>query len=155
MTHSSKVKVPPDEHLGALVSRTKSGDREAFGELYELLVTIMYRYIYFRVGDDRVAEDLTHDVFVKAYRNIKQFKKGSVIAWFYTIGKNTVIDHYRKNGVKQRVMNELRQDTKLEEVPLEKDSLTRLYILKALDGLPETYRDVIIMRYLEDTRILD
>ena len=80
-----------------LVQRACQGDAQAFGQLYELSVDRVYRYIFFRVSDDETAEDLTSRVFLKAWEHMPDFKPRSVpfIAWLYTISHNAVIDHYR------------------------------------------------------------
>jgi RNA polymerase sigma-70 factor (ECF subfamily) len=80
-----------------LVQRACKGDAEAFGQLYELTVDRIYRYIYFRVSNDEAAEDLTSKVFLKAWEHLPHFRMGSVpfIAWLYTISHNMVIDYYR------------------------------------------------------------
>jgi len=89
-----------------LVRQAASGDSEAFAQLYDAYVERVYRYIYFRVTDDAATEDLTSQVFLKAWENLDRYKTGSApfIAWLYAIARNLVIDHYR---------------TQKESVPLE------------------------------------
>lgn len=95
----------PEE--GRLVRQAKSGDSESFAQLYDAYVERVYRYVYFRVSDDAEAEDLTSQVFLKAWEHLNKFQPGSspFLAWLYTIARNQVIDHYR---------------THIETVPLEK-----------------------------------
>src|SRR5581483_9320982 len=50
-----------DEAVKALVARAQAGDPEAFGELYDRYVDLVYRYIYYRVGGQALAEDLTSE----------------------------------------------------------------------------------------------
>jgi RNA polymerase sigma-70 factor (ECF subfamily) len=85
----------PDE--ARLVRRAKSGDSEAFAQLYDACVERVYRYVFFRVTDEDLAEDLTSQVFLKAWENLDRYKTdGSpFVAWLYTIARNLVIDHYR------------------------------------------------------------
>lgn len=85
----------PDE--ARLVRHAVSGDSEAFAQLYEAYIERVYRYVYFRVTDDAVAEDLTSQVFLKAWESLDRYKPGGspFIAWLYTIARNLVIDHYR------------------------------------------------------------
>lgn len=80
-----------------LVHRAIEGDAEAFGDLYEQLLDDIYRYIYYRVSDHQEAEDLTEQVFLKAWQNIAGYKVQSVPfkAWIYRIAHNTVVDYYR------------------------------------------------------------
>ena len=80
-----------------LVHQAKSGDSEAFAQLYDAYVERVYRYIIFRVSEDMTTEDLVSQVFLKAWQNLDRYKMGSspFIAWLYTIARNLVIDHYR------------------------------------------------------------
>jgi RNA polymerase sigma-70 factor (ECF subfamily) len=135
-----------------LVRRACGGDGEAFGQLYELLGDRIYRYVYFRVTDEEMAEDLTSKVFLKAWEHLPDFKKGSspFIAWLYTIAHNTLIDHYRTD----RQAAHLDEITSLPasdplpdeqtDVRLQNDSLRR-----ALQKLTPTQRDVITMKLID------
>ena len=81
-----------------LMELAKRGDTDAFGRLYELYFTPIFRYAYFRVRSIHAAEDITQEVFLKAYRSIENFedKNKPPLAYFFTIARNTVIDYWRK-----------------------------------------------------------
>jgi len=80
-----------------LVQKAKSGDSDAFAQIYDAYIERVYRYIYFRVTDDASAEDLTSQVFLKAWENLDRYQIGNspYLAWLYTIARNLVIDYYR------------------------------------------------------------
>ncbi len=80
-----------------LVRQSQAGDPGAFARLYDAYVERIYRYVYFRVADDQTAEDITSQVFLKAWENLDRFRIGNspFIAWLYRIARNTVIDQYR------------------------------------------------------------
>jgi len=79
-----------------LVDRAQSGDGEAFAQLYEAYLDRVYRFIFFRVTDAQIAEDLTSEVFLKAWENLGRYHPhGPFLAWLYAIARNTVIDSYR------------------------------------------------------------
>ena len=80
-----------------LVQQAKSGNSEAFAQLYDAYVERVYRYIYFRTSEDAATEDLVSQVFLKAWENLGRYKVGGspFIAWLYTIARNLVIDYYR------------------------------------------------------------
>lgn len=88
---------PPLPDEAHLIRQAKSGDTEAFAQLYDAYVERVYRYIYFRVSDETTAEDLTSQVFLKAWETLDRYQPGSspYIAWLYTTARNLVIDHYR------------------------------------------------------------
>lgn len=80
-----------------LVQRAQQGDAEAFGELYDLYVDQVYRYIAYRVASAQLAEDLTSETFLRALRRICSFtwQGRDVGAWFVTIARNLIADHYK------------------------------------------------------------
>src|SRR6266481_3206633 len=84
-----------------LVRRSQTGDRAAFARLYDAYVERIYRYVYFRVADDQLAEDITSTVFLKGWEKLDSYQVGSspFIAWLYRVAHNTVIDHYRTKKV--------------------------------------------------------
>ena len=88
------------DDLHALIERAKNGDGEAFDELYSRFLTPIYRYVYFRVKRKEEAEDIAQTVFLRAYQSLPRFEdKGvSPLAYFYSIARNAVIDHWRKKG---------------------------------------------------------
>jgi RNA polymerase sigma-70 factor (ECF subfamily) len=85
-----------DERI--LLERAKQYDAAALGELYDHYAPRIYAYIYRRVSDAKLAEDLTGDVFVRVMRAIQaeRFWSASFQAWLYRIAHNLVIDHYRR-----------------------------------------------------------
>lgn len=80
-----------------LVERAVSGDADAFAGLYEAYVDRVYRFIFFRVGESRLAEDLTSQTFLKAWESLGRYQiRGLPFgAWLFRIARNKVIDNYR------------------------------------------------------------
>jgi RNA polymerase sigma-70 factor (ECF subfamily) len=99
MISSSYVNRPmealPEE--SRLVRQAKSGNADAFVQLYEAYVDRVYRYVYFRVTDDELAESITPRVFIKAWQLIDRYHTYGppFITWLYKIASNQVIEHFR------------------------------------------------------------
>lgn len=93
-TNQSKQPLPDERQL---VSEAKAGDSEAFGILYDAYVERIYRFVFFRVADEQTAEDITAQVFLRAWEKLGRYRIGNTpfLAWLYTIARNAVIDHYR------------------------------------------------------------
>jgi len=86
----------PLEDESRLVHEAQAGDAESFARLYDAYMERVYRFIYFRVSDDQTAEDITSQVFLRAWEHLSRYRlDGSFLAWLYTIARNAVIDHYR------------------------------------------------------------
>jgi RNA polymerase sigma-70 factor (ECF subfamily) len=95
-SHEEPERMLPLPEEFRLVERAKSGDSEAFARLYDACMDRVYRYVFFRVSDQQTAEDLTSQVFLKAWEKLGQYRPRSpFLAWLYAIARNTVIDHYR------------------------------------------------------------
>jgi RNA polymerase sigma-70 factor, ECF subfamily len=94
-----------------LLRDAKNGDAEAFGRLYTLYFTPVYRYVFLRVRDRALTEDITQTVFLKVYRSIDSFRVGSVspLAFFFTVARNTIIDHWKKK--QETVFGDLSDET--------------------------------------------
>jgi RNA polymerase sigma-70 factor (ECF subfamily) len=81
-----------------LVQRAVKRDRAAFTALYECCVDRVYQHVYYSVSSRVDAEDITQEVFIKAWKAIDKYKKTGApfIAWLLTIAGHLVIDHYRR-----------------------------------------------------------
>lgn len=138
----------PDE--AELVRKAKSGDARAFGRLYDATLDRIYRYVFFRVTDTELAEDLTSQVFLKAWENLRRYKPGGpFVAWLYTIARNTVIDHYRTRKPSVPLdQTVIKDDPELDEkVDLKHD----IGILQeAMQELTDEQREVLTLRFLAD-----
>lgn len=142
---------PSDEKR--LVQRAQRGDADAFGEIYELHQSAVYRYIYYRVGDASTAEDLTGAVFVRVVENIDRFvyRGKPLLTWLYTIARNAVIDHRRRAGRAVVLPLDERLVAEGDEVEQAAErALTQDRLAGALVHLTEDQRQVIILKFMEE-----
>ena len=86
--------MPTETELVALAVRRDAG---AFGLLYQLHLDSIYRYIYYRVGNAAEAEDLTEQVFLKAWEHMPAYDQRGLpfASWLYRMAHNLVIDYHR------------------------------------------------------------
>jgi RNA polymerase sigma-70 factor (ECF subfamily) len=93
---------------------------EAFARLYEQYLPGVFRFVYYRVGNQALAEDVTSEVFHKALTAFPRYDsaKASFSTWIYTIARNTLTDYFRKHARETR----LREETE-EDVPSETESV--------------------------------
>ncbi len=135
-----------------LVAQAIAGNPGAFATLYDTYVDRIYRFIFFRVGNEQTAEDLTSQVFLKAWENLGRYEiRGLAFgAWLFRVARNLVIDHYR---------------TKKNTEPLGADGLdpghsfdfdghidARLvadYLHAALHQLTDDQRTVLTLKFIE------
>lgn len=92
---------PPQERAAVAERPPPVGrDAEAFGALYEAHVERIHAHIRARVGDPDLAEDITAQVFLRAWQAIDRYQPlegRPFIAWLFTIANNLIIDHFRRS----------------------------------------------------------
>ena len=83
----------------ALVRATQDGNVDAFGQLFDRYHDVVFRFVFYRLGDRGVAEDLTQETFVRAFRRISSvsYQGRDIGAWFVTIARNLVLDHVKSS----------------------------------------------------------
>jgi len=128
-----------------LIRRAKECDEAAWAEIYERHKQNIYRYIYYRVSNASLAEDLTQEVFLRALESIDSFAFRGIglSSWLYRIARNLVIDHYRRQPE--------RAELPLEEGLLaaaEEDLGRQQELREALDCLTDEQREVVILRFV-------
>ncbi len=135
----------------SLIRRAKTGETEAFGQLYDTYVKRIYDFIYYKTMHQQTAEDLTSDTFFKALRSINQFKDetGSFQAWLYRIARNTVIDHYRAKKTTVAI-DDIWGLGSTADVEIDVDNKVLLEKIQShLATLTTEQRDIVILRVWE------
>lgn len=139
-----------EENVAELVGRAKTGDSQAFALIYDTFIKKIYDFIFYKTMHQQLAEDLTSQTFLKAWKKISQFQKGNFSAWLYTIARNIVVDHYRSQKEILTVEDfwELKADDNVFE-EVEK----RLKIEKLREGLSHlkaSEREILMLRLWQD-----
>jgi len=138
-----------------LIERAIEGEAEAFGQLYDRYQPAIYRFIYLKVGQREEAEDLTHQVFLKSWRNMTgyNFKGFPFSSWLYSIARNQVIDHYRlkKDIIGLEAIAEIGEDGNPHDVLDKQTNLAKVKL--AILKLNGEQQDVVIMRFIDDLSV--
>ena len=145
------MQVYPDET--EVILRAKAYDPDALGTLYERHYQGIYRYVYYRVGDSCLAEDLTADIFMKMLHGIESYSIQGVpfSAWLYRIARNRIIDHMRRQPEKTDVsLEEARVESIASGETTLENALQRDELLKAVQVLTDDQRQVILLKFIED-----
>jgi RNA polymerase sigma-70 factor, ECF subfamily len=149
----------------ALVDQAAAGDAAAFAALYERFLDPVYRYLFYRTGERSDAEDLTEQVFLRAWEGVGKFRwQGRpFLAWLYRLAHDLHTDHLRRQRATVALDPVVHQGSLVDEHAasqlgrtLDADLLTR-----ALRQLSPDQQQVIVLRFAQglDTpriaRILD
>ena len=139
------------EHLeqndNYLILKATQGESEAFGMLFDKYSDKIYRFIYYKVINKELAEDLTSQCFLKAWEQIFAGRKIKTFqAWVYRIARNLVVDYYRTR--------------EKEELPLiyeprfnPEETLNPEELEKLLLSLKNEVREIVILKYIEELSI--
>jgi len=143
-----------------LVSRAQAGDGEAFGQLFLRYKDMVYRYLYYRVGDQATAEDFTSETFLRALRRIGTitYQGRDIGAWFVTIARNIVFDHAKSARHRLEVtIPETIEHT--DPGPCLEDSvisaLTTERLMRALNTLGTDQRECLMLRFIQGMSVTE
>jgi len=137
-----------------LIQKCKIGDEGAFREVFEHYYSPIYYFCLSYVRSRNEAEDLTQEVFIKAFKSIKSFGKGSFRAWLFKIARNHLIDEHRKHIRSITVSIDDVAEPAIEHTP-ESEIVARsdmVELLKVIDGLAPEYREVMYLRFFQGLR---
>jgi RNA polymerase sigma-70 factor, ECF subfamily len=133
-----------------LIQQVLAGDRTAARALYDANASRVYRLVHRLCGDDDLAQDLTQEVFIKAFAQLRNFRGDSALStWLHRIAVTVTMNGMRK--VKRFRERETDVD---ESLPTTGDGSPdqvdlRQRVAAAIDALPEIYRTTIIMHDIE------
>jgi len=140
-----------DQNLEQLARDAQSGDTEAFGKLYDATFDAVYKFFNFRVKNPADAQDLTSQLYLEAWKNLKRFNPDrSFMAWILGSARFRLIDHYRRqkrNAPLSAVMDQA------DTTDIEAETATSLEnqaIREAILKLSEPYRTVIQLKYISE-----
>lgn len=135
--------------------------RDLFEKTYEELSDAIFRYCYFHTSNREKAMDITHDTFVKTWEYLDSHKGEEVKnlkAFLYKVARNLVIDSYRKkeSGSLDTLMESGFELTSEEsEIIVKENEFEARMAVETIQELDPKYKDVILMRYVEDMSVKD
>jgi len=146
-----------------LVERAQEGDAGAFAQIYERYLDTVFRFIYFRVTNRQLAEDLTAETFLRALKRIGSvsWQGRDLGAWLVTIARNLVADYFKSGRYRFEVATgdvldadggwadaQQRGPEGSPELAVV-DHITNVALLKAVRQLNPEQRECIVLRFLQ------
>ncbi|MCM3217497.1 RNA polymerase sigma factor SigW [Niallia taxi] len=144
------------------IKQVIKGDQNAFGDIIDIYKDKVFQICYRMLGNRHEAEDISQEAFLRAYVNINRFNMDLKFStWLYRIATNLCIDRIRKkkpdyyldaevpgtDGL--NMYSQISSDTRLPEEDVESLELQAL-IQREISKLPEKYRSVIVLKYIEE-----
>ena len=140
-----------------LIEQAQAGNAEAFGQLYVQYAAAVFRYVFAHVDNRLDAEDLTEEVFLRAWRSISKYRQREIpfLAYMFRIARNAVIDHHRRSRRSAQLVSledDDHPDRQIKDFRPDPgdaaiDRLERQEMHRLLDQLQEDYRTVTLLRF--------
>ncbi|MGV3467108.1 MAG: RNA polymerase sigma factor SigW [Heyndrickxia sp.] len=144
------------------IKQVIKGDRNAYEDIVELFKDKVFQICYRMLGNRHDAEEVAQEAFIRAYLNIESFKQERKFStWLYRIATNLCIDRLRRkkpdyyldaevSGTDGLTLySQIPSSERLPDVEVEHMELQE-HIQQAIYRLPEKYRSVIILKYIDD-----
>lgn len=134
-----------------LIQYYKDGSKEAFDVLYYRHLPKVYKRVRYVIPESDI-EDVTQEIFIAALKSLSSFRGDAQFGtWLRTLTNHKVAEFYRKRTRKQEprlapLSDALAQVTGGTSQSMEE----RIYLQRALQNLPENYREIILLRFAED-----
>lgn len=123
--------------------------KRRFAKMYATYTDDIFRFIYVRVRDEMLAEDLTADTFSKAWQKLETFDFRQPRAWLYTIARNLITDHWRTHhSVPLEDGFDPEDDRESVEAQVDR-ALSKERLTAAIGQLPEDMKSVVSLRFLQ------
>jgi RNA polymerase sigma-70 factor (ECF subfamily) len=145
-----------------LATLARKGDRAAFEELVDLYKDKIFHLAYRMLHSRHEAEEIVQETYLRVFTNLDKYDENQKFStWIYRIGTNLCIDRLRKRKASYSLDAEINDGEgtdwysllpSLDDTPDEQVALseTQEEIRKSIELLPEKYKSVVILRYLQD-----
>ena len=133
-----------------LIRKFQNGDEKSFDKLIEKYLPKVFGFFINFTRNEMIAQDLSQDVFMKLYKNLKNFRhESSFTTYLYRINSNTANSWFTRNKWKNllhldQILNQQKNDTSIATEWLNKE------LWDAISNLPKKQRSVVIMRIAEE-----
>jgi RNA polymerase sigma-70 factor, ECF subfamily len=144
----------PEATEDQLVELAKT-DNSAFEKLYNSYFPKVYGFIFKRVGNREVTEDLVSEIFIKVFANLDKYVGRGLPfgAWLFRIANNNLIDHYRREGKRPKVDIEAIAPPKDEKMNVSEQTqveLDRALVNKVIKEMPKKYQEILQLKYFAE-----
>jgi RNA polymerase sigma-70 factor (ECF subfamily) len=147
------------ENEKQLVAAITRGDEKSLLEIYNAHHKALFQFVYHKVGDKQLAEELTNDIFLQFIESLRDFRfQASLKTFLFTIARNKIIDYFRKKKIKKILFSALPSFVVdgLASVVME-DELDQKELSEKIDmtleSLPHEYQVVLRLKYMEQKSV--
>ena len=158
-------RLPADiSEVASLVHKARSGNRFAFNQLINMFQNDIFKMVFYRTRSHMDAEDLTQDIFLKAFKNLSKLKSVEKFkSWLFSIAINRIRDFYRKKRFRDMFSADFKPDEEMKksdensEHPDPLDDIVKKdfwhKVESILKKLPAMEREVFALRFMDSLNI--
>jgi RNA polymerase sigma-70 factor (ECF subfamily) len=147
------LELQPQDAEELLVEQAIKRDRDAFAALYDRYVDRVYRHVFYRVPRQADAEDITEEVFVRAWKAIDRYRRTGApfVAWLIRIASNLAMDHYKtaKRFVTLEESETPARSPEADPVTVVEAGFDSDYVRAAVAKLKGDQQRVILMHFID------
>ena len=152
--HLKPLRQQTDEQL---MARAAAGSDTAFEELYRRYARRLKGFFFMQLGgDEELAADATHDVFLRAYEARRRYQEGrKVDTWLFTIAYNICKNHYRSNAYEAQLLASLdAEPVSNQQIEVDLDAaILDEALAQVLNELPAPLHQIFSLHYQEELTI--
>ena len=152
--HLKPLRQQTDEQL---MARAAAGSDTAFEELYRRYARRLKGFFFMQLGgDEELAADATHDVFLRAYEARSRYQEGRrVDTWLFTIAYNICKNHYRSNAYEAQLFASLdAEPVSNQQIEVDLDAaILDEALAQVLNELPAPLHQIFSLHYQEELTI--
>jgi len=152
--HLKPLRQQTDEQL---MARAATGSDTAFEELYRRYARRLKGFFFMQLGgDEELAADATHDVFLRAYEARSRYQEGRrVDTWLFTIAYNICKNHYRSNAYEAQLLASLdAEPVSNQQIEVDLDAaILDEALAQVLNELPAPLHQIFSLHYQEELTI--
>ena len=135
-------------------------DKQAFGELYDLYVEKIYRFVYFKINNKEEAEDLTSEVFLKTWNYLIEYAEKEIDSFsglIYRISRNAIVDFYRKKARHNECNIDTFEDTLVGKSDVQgiEDGYDVEKLMIIIKKMKQEYQEVILLKHVEELSVAE
>lgn len=142
----NRTPIVTSQELSAVLSEFRAGNRAAFRTIYDLFESKIYRFCKHVVSDEAVARDAFQECFIKAYEHREELHSDNVQSWLFTIARRVCLNQLR---ARRTVHDRFDEAAHTETTAIVSDVFLREHLDRALQQLPITLREAILLRDVE------
>ena len=152
--HLKPLRQQTDEQL---MARAAAGSDTAFEELYRRYARRLKGFFFMQLGgDEELAADATHDVFLRAYEARSRYQEGRrVDTWLFTIAYNICKNHYRSNAYEAQLLASIdAEPVSNQQIEVDLDAaILDEALAQVLNELPAPLHQIFSLHYQEELTI--